>query len=174
MKLMVTLCIACLSLSLAQETCESLLVGLEQSLAQTQSLERTTTIKAGFIEVGSVSAVVKQTSSGLEVIETERSGRQLPDRPSDAETVEAGWLGPFGVEVFSCEGHSLRPLAEGRYELELVEEDDRTPPQTFKLGFKPQDEKFVLETLKVKIKAPGIPVSPDITVTFESWTFVTD
>lgn len=167
MKLIMTLCIGCFSLSLAQETCESLLGGLEKTLDQTQSLERTARIKTGFVELASVSAVVKRTSSGPQVTETERSGRQLPGRPGDVE----GWLGPFGTEVFSCEDHSLKQTAEDRYELELIDKDDATPPEDFRLRFKLEDERLVLETLHSKIKAPGLLISPDMTVTFGNWAF---
>jgi len=169
MKLIVTLCISYFSLGFTQETCESLIDILEQTLAQTQSLERTTTIKAGFIEMASVSAVVKRTPSGLEVTEIERSGRELPNGPNNTDEAEAGWLGPFGTDVFSCEGHNLEQLGDGRYDLRLVDKDEATPPQDFQLTLRLENERVVLEKLKSKIKGPGLPITPDMTVTFENW-----
>ena len=171
MKFMMILCIGYFSLGLAQETCESLLEGLEQTLAQTQSLERETTIKAGVIELASVAAVVKRTPSGLEVTETGRSGRQLTDRPGGAGEAEAGWFGPFDSEIFSCEGHSLKQTAKDRYELDLVDSDDATLPEDFGLRFRLEGERFVLEMMHSKVKAPGLPVNPTMTVTFGNWVF---
>ena len=164
-----------LTFASAQETCESLIEGLKQTLGRTQTLTRTTTMKAGFIELASNTTLVKQTEDGLEIIVLERSGRQPdPSRaPAGFEPQEEGWLGQLDFETLTCEGHTLK-INETSYELELAPPKEDSPLRNLRFAFAPVEGAYFLDTLQAQVKPPGISLTANMLVTFSDWLLDVD
>lgn len=156
-----------LSFSFAQETCESLLTGLEKTLEQTQSIVREVKIKAGFIQLASVRSLAKQTADGLEITLLEQTGRQLAN---DTETPEPSFLGQLNLSTDQCENHKLKAKTENSYELELIDRDEATPQLGYTLNFKVDRETYLLEGLNARVKPPESPLAINMETTFTDWT----
>ena len=159
------------SLNLAQETCESLIKGLQETLNRTQTLTRTTQMKAGFAQIASNTSLVKQNDGDLEVIVLERSGRQPdPNRaPANFQQQEEGWLGAMNLDDINCEGHALTTTSDSTYELELAQQTEDSPVQNLMLAHVLSSGDYILEPIHAKIRAPGLPFVANMNTTFSDW-----
>ncbi len=151
----------------SQETCESLLSGIQETLDKTESLTRTTTIKAGFIEIMSMTTLVKQTPEGLEFTVLERSGRTPPGNAPDNE-FEESWFGPIDMNKLSCEEHRLS-LKEDKYKLELKSSQADSPAQDLVLEINNTDEGYFVNHFGATMKAPNMPFSATVNTTIRDW-----
>ncbi len=168
-KLLISSILVLSTSTFAQESCESLLSGLEQTLEQTQSIYRESKMKMGFIELASFTSIVQQTPEGLEVSILELTGMQPPE--NEAQQEEQGWLGPFDTKIFNCKDHKLNALSEQRYTLELTDYDEDSPPQSFTLTFLiSEPNHYFLESLQARIKAPNMPLTGNMETSFSDWT----
>ena len=157
-----------LSLGYAQESCESLLAGLEATLEQTQSMVRETKIKTGFIQVAQVKSLAKQTPDGLDVIILEQSGPQPPEN-AERPASENSFFGQLNLSSEQCEGHKLNVKADNTYELELVDNDDETPVLSYTMHFSVDGTSYFLKRLNALVKAPSFPVAMNMETTITEW-----
>jgi hypothetical protein len=154
-------------LASAQETCESLLSGIQETLAKTESLTRTMTLKAGFIEIMSMATLVKQTPAGLEFTVLERSGRTPPgDAPNNE--FEEGWFGPIDMSNLSCEGHTLRSQ-EDQYQLELKSSQGNSPTRDLVLKINKINDDYFVNHFSAKVKAPNMPFAATVNTSTKDW-----
>lgn len=168
MKYLAFLTVTIVSFSAAQETCRSLLSGVEQTLNNTQTLTRATNAKLGFIELMSNTSIVKQSNGGLEVIVVEKTGITPPQPPNESEA-EEGWLGFMTLSDLSCESHQLQTPNDNEYTLELVGDNPDSPMQSLALDIFKAGEDYFLDSMRAKMQGPSMPVTANITTTFSDW-----
>ncbi len=152
----------------ARERCENLLAGLSQTLDQTQSLTRTTTMKAGFRDALYRQSAVSDAGEGVHVEVLEEESR-IPASAPDFFRRNEGWLGHFDVSTLSCDG-ALAILGDERYQLELADLREGDLSQSVTMTFKVEEDNTRLEEWKAEVRGGGLPVTALITTTFKDWT----
>ncbi len=157
-----------LGVGVAQETCDSLLQGLRNTLKQTQTLTRKLTMKAGFIEIMSETTLVKKTTKGLEFTILNRTGATPPNGEPVNGPEEQGWLGTIDLNTLSCEDHRLSQDGE-TYKLELIDNDDESPLQSLKLDIYLREGHYFSENMSAQIKPSGAPFSATALISVTDW-----
>ena len=114
------------------ESCESLLAGFEATIANTHSMTRETKVKAGFFQIAFMKDIATQTDDGLVVEVLEHSG-MLPD--PETQEPETRFFQALDFNSNLCDDHRLEVIKENKYLLDITENDDETPQESYSFTF---------------------------------------
>ena len=158
------------TLASARESCESLLSGLSQTLEQTQSLTRTTVMKAGPRTALTRQSAVSDAGEEVDIEVLEEESR-IPESAPAFFSRNEGWLGHYDVSTLSCDGANLAIIGDERYQLELAGMSEGDLSQSVTMTLVVEEGNTLVEEWKAEVRGGGSPVTALITTTFEEWTF---
>ena len=148
------------TLASARESCENLLDGLSQTLDQTQSLTRTTTMKAGFRDALYRQSAVSDAGEEVDIEVLEEESR-IPESAPDFFSRNEGWLGHFDVSTLDCDGANLVMIGDERYQLELADMSEGDLSQSVIATLVVEEGNTLIEELKAEVERLQQAEAPD-------------